>query len=593
MWGRQVLQFVRKVAIGLIPSLFVVAPGLAVAQQTTSPLPTRDELDPLGTPAAPPPVKLEVEGDIEHAPCALADPAYADIRITLRDATFNNLGPENASVLAPAYAPYLGVERPISVICDIRDAAATILRRKGYLAAVQVPVQRIENGSVKFEILYAKLTAVRVLGNAGANEALLGRYLSHVAQGQVFNRFDAERYLLLARDIPGQDVRLTLKPAGTGAGDMIGEVAIRRRPVEADLSVQNLASRDTGPWGGQVRAQFNGLTGLGDRTIASFYSTSDFSEQQVAQIGHDMLIGGQGLRIGARFTYAWTRPTLSAGTPPVRARTLFANVEASYPFVLTQGLTLRSAAGFDFVNQKVRFDNLPLSEDRLRVGYIRLDSNAVDMRGIGPRGVAGWRIAGALEVRRGFSIWHASPNCLAQPARCAGANVAPPSLPDGDPTATVLRFSGIADLHVARNLTVSVAPRAQTSSGPVLAFEQFTTGNYTVGRGYEPGTLVGDRGVGFQTEVRIDNFRLSSKAQLAAQPYVFADNAWVWNKGASAAVNPQRVSSLGGGLRLNWRSRARLDVALAVPTRTVGRIQRGDARFLVTLTTNILPWRTR
>ena len=578
---------------GLVGLAYAAVSVPSYGQQAPTPLPTRDELDPESALQKPEARRVEIDGDIERAPCALADPAYANIKVTLTSASFNNLGPVQASDLRPAYAAYLGRELPIATICDVRDAAATILRRQGYLAAVQVPVQRIENGVVTFEILYAKLTTIRVLGKAGRNEALLEKTLSQLITGQPFNRLDAERYLLLARDIPGYDIRLSLKPIQTGAGDMLGEISVRHTPVQADLNIQNYAPRDSGRWGGQLRVQLNGLTGNGDRTTLGFYSTADFREQQVAQIAHEMQIGSSGLRFGGRFTYAWSHPSLGATFQNVRARTKFANAEMSYPFIRSQAASLRAAIGLDVVNQRVRFGGLPLSEDRLRVGYLRFDGEAVDLKGIGPGRTIGWRANGSLEFRHGFSIFGASPNCLATPARCLTAGNSP-SLGDGDPTATVVRFSGNVDLRVLRNVVVSVQPRAQTSSGALLAFEQFSLGNYTVGRGYEPGTLVGDRGIGVTTEVRLDSFRLSPGSKLAMAPYLFVDNGWVWNKGAAAGVNPERLNSFGGGVRLNIADRARLDMSVAVPRRRAGlQTERGDTRFLVSFTTNLFPWSNR
>ena len=37
---------------------------------------------------------------------------------------------------------------------------------------------------------------------------------------------------------------------------------------------------------------------------------------------------------------------------------------------------------------------------------------------------------------------------------------------------------------------------------PLLSFEEFSAGNYTVGRGYDPGALLGDSGFGTQAELR-------------------------------------------------------------------------------------------
>ena len=102
--------------------------------------PTREEVSP--PPAAPAAsTRVRIEGGIERAPCPLDDPAYANVRVTVTEAVFNNLKGVSPDELLPAYRGLLGQERPISVVCEIRDAAATVLRNRGYLAAIQVPVQ--------------------------------------------------------------------------------------------------------------------------------------------------------------------------------------------------------------------------------------------------------------------------------------------------------------------------------------------------------------------------------------------------------------------------------------------------------------------
>lgn len=573
--------------------LMVSAPFAAGAAAPAQIAPTREELQPAR--AAPPaPSRLEVEGDIERAPCALADPRYAGVKVRLSAVEFGNAGPVDAEALRPAYAPYLGGEQPISALCEIRDAAATILRRKGYLAAVQVPTQRIEDGKVRFEILYARITSIRVRGDGRRIEGLLSAYFNRLTHASVFNRIEAERYLLLARDIPGYTVKLALRPAGTGPGDLVGDVTIVRTPVEVDLNVQDFASRDTGRWGGQLRAQFYGLTGMGDRTSIAFYSTSDFKEQQIVQLGHEFLVGGQGLRLGGHFTYAWTRPDLGAGAS-VKARTLFANAEASYPFLRGQAANLRGAVGLDLVDQDVDFAGAPLTRDRLRVAYLRLDADAVDTRFTGPGRSSGWRLAGSLELRRGLSILGATHGCRVSLATClAMPGFIPSSRADGDPTATLLRFSGLAEAKVARNVTLSVSPRMQYAFDRLLSFEGYSAGNYTIGRGYDPGTLIGDSGVGFTAEARLDRVLPIRNFDLTAQPFLFVDNAWVWDRGSLPGRDPRRLSSIGGGVRLNYADRARLDVTLAVPTRAAGlQTRRGDARLLVSLSTRLVPWSAR
>jgi len=226
--------------------LFLSAMSVPAVAQVAPPqgsAPTREELRPVPDAPQSQAPRLEVNGDIERAPCPLADPKFANISVPVRNVTFNTLKGASAEEMRAAWAAYAGTQQPVAVLCEIRDAAATILRRKGYLAAVQVPAQQIENGEIRMEMLYARVTAVRARGQTDGAEALIARYLGRLANDEIFNRDAAERYLLLARDIPGYNVQLTLKPAGTGPGDLVAEVTVVRQAYAVDLSVQNLSSR--------------------------------------------------------------------------------------------------------------------------------------------------------------------------------------------------------------------------------------------------------------------------------------------------------------------------------------------------------------
>lgn len=552
--------------------------------------PTREEIQPETPEVRAGPSRLSIDGDIERSPCPLADPAYADIMVDVNSVFFNNLKGAAPAEMEAAYAPYLGTKQPIAIICEIRDAAATILRSKGYLAAVQVPVQKIENGNIRFEVLYARITAVRIRGQAGRSEKTIAGFLGKLAEDEIFDRNNAERYLLLARDMPGYDVRLTLRPAGTGPGELIGDVTVLKRPFEVDFNVQNLAAQETGNFGGQLRAQFFGLTGLGDRTTVSLYSTADFQEQQILQLGHSFFVGSEGLRLSGNFTYAWTEPDLGdfggAGVPDLNARTLLASGEASYPLKRSQGSNLNIAAGFDFVDQEVDFI-VPLSRDELRVAWFRISGNAVDLSSArNPK----WRASGSAEIRRGLDILGASPGCdpLCPPG------VTPPSRIDGDPTATVIRASGTFEYAPSGKLSFFIQPRVQLALDPLFSFEEFSGGNYTIGRGYDPGIIIGDDGAGFQFEMRGPRITLPQVKDYTFQPFGFFDAAWVWNDDRPAAIDPQRLFSVGAGIRSTLSDRARLDMTLAVPLRRAGfQTERGDVRFLISFTTRLLPWGAR
>ncbi|MFM9934829.1 MAG: ShlB/FhaC/HecB family hemolysin secretion/activation protein [Novosphingobium sp.] len=558
----------------------LAAPVTASAQISTPTIsgPSRDELGGITRAPVEQQPRLSVSGGIERSNCPLADPQFKGITTTISDVTFNGLKSVSAADLEMAWKPIAGTKQPIAVLCEIRDAAATILRNRGYLAAVQVPVQRIVDGHVRMEVLFARITTIRARGQTRGAERKLLAYLAQLTEGEVFDRAKAERYLLLARDLPGYNVQLTLRPAGTAPGDLIGEVTVLRQQFVADLSLQNLASATTGRWGGQLRVQAFGLTGLGDSTTLSYYATTDFREQRILQASHEFRPGRDGLVVGGAFTYAWTKPDIGATTAPLVARTLLASLYARYPLVRSQGSNLWLGAGFDLLDQSTTLI-VPLSRDRLRLLWARLDFDKVDLTRTDPA----WRFSGSLELRQGLLGLGATRSCLG--AACLGR--VPTSRFDASPAATVLRGEIEVERAIGR-FALSVNPRAQYAFRKVLGFEAFAPGSYTVGRGYDPGAITGDSGVGIATELRGPRFSVGHGNGPQVQPFAFVDAAWAWDRGAGKA---QRLSSLGGGIRAELGNRFRLDATIAVPLDRAGLLSRRPApRMLLSLTTRLLPW---
>ncbi len=578
--------------------LFATTIGPAWAQPPAQAptAPTREELEQQSEDRdSAPRSRLTVEGGVERAPCALDRPEYRDIRFTLSDVQFDDLRGLSASALRPAFAPFVGRDQPVSVICEIRDRAATILREAGYVASVEVPEQRIADGNIRFQVLMARLVGLRVRGDAGRAERTIANYLEQLTGQEVFNRYEAERYLLLAGDLPGYDVRLALRSAGAGRGEVIGEITVVRTPAILDFTASNYGSRALGRWGGLLRGQVFGLTGLGDRTTLSLFSTADFEEQQTVQLSHDFRLGSEGLAFGGQITYARARPDLNDPLVDFRSRTLFATLDVSYPFIRRQEQTLRGIFGLDLVNQDVEFNAIPFNRDRLRVAFARLTLDSIGLSERDPRYSPAeplWRLAGLAEIRKGLDLLGASDRCEPVTACLVSASV-PPTRLEGNPTATVFRGALDGEFRPAPRLTFAVSARGQYSPDPLFSFEEFAAGNYTIGRGYDPGSILGDSGFAASGELRFGSVYPRGPRAWAFQPYLFVDQAWVWNEDVLLSVGRQELTSVGGGLRIGWSNRLRLDATLAKPLdRTLFQTER-DTRFLLTLTTRLWPWSTR
>ena len=546
---------------------------------------------------------LTIDGQMQRTPCALDNPDFADIRVNLSQVNF--VGAEAASDVDfySAYAAYVGQDLPISVLCDIRAQATSILSDAGYLAAVEIPEQRLDGGAAEFRVILGKLTGLRVRGDAGPSEQLLARYLQPLVGQEVFNTHDAERSLLLADDIPGINVRLSLRAAANGQpGDLIGEVAVLRRSAIVDVNLQNYGSRQLGRFGGLVRAQIYDITGMGDVTTISAYSSHDFNEQQTLQLGHDFLVGSDGLSLGGQLTLGWTNPTIGLAGFDVKSNTLFAGIHASYPLLRTQQQSVYSSAGFDLVNQDVKANGALLSRDRVRTAWVRLDYSTTDLDSIARRGGYSpfepkFSADLGLEARKGLGVLGASQDCRsALIFNCSAANEIP-SRVEQDPNPFLIRADMQAEYRPTPLLTLAFKLRAQYSADPLPAFEEFTGGNYSIGRGYDPGSVIGDSGIGSTFEIRYGSIVPGSPDSFAFQPYLFVDAAKVSNRDPSQRIfNPDRLASVGGGLRFSHGRGFQGDMTLAVPvSQTDGQRlngqPRGDVRFLVSLTSRLLPWR--
>ncbi|MES2033594.1 MAG: POTRA domain-containing protein, partial [Pseudomonadota bacterium] len=284
----------RRAIVGACAALAFSAFGSAAFAQVA--LPSREELDPARAAPIPAAPRGDLFDGIEKTPCPFAG---SDLKMTLRSVTFRGavagalaLSPDD---LAPAYAGEIGVERPVSVVCDIRDRVAALYLRRGVLASVAIPEQRISDGELVLEVVEARIVAVNYHGDAGPAQRQVARYLDKLKGMAPFDLEVAQRYLLLASDIPGVQVQATLKPAPGGQGAVELDIAVSRDPFGASVQVQNYGSKTIGRELGLARVDFNSFTALGERTSLVAYWTLGSDEQRVIQAVEHFKLGGSGL----------------------------------------------------------------------------------------------------------------------------------------------------------------------------------------------------------------------------------------------------------------------------------------------------------
>jgi hemolysin activation/secretion protein len=595
--GQRILQKRRLTRLSagrlilLLASAFpaMLVPAMASAQGVPSPNtdgPSRQEINPPAIQAQtrPSTAKVNGQGAIAVAPCPLEASA---VRATITRVAFTGAGgvalaPELNNLLASVAAP--AGEQPISVVCAIRDEANAALRRERYVATIQIPAQRIDDGVLRLEVVTSRIVEMRVRGEPGPYEKRLQQSIEALKRLDPLNEAVAEQILLLAGDVPGLDVQLSLRPTGAKPGDVIGELTVNYSRFSVVANAQNYNSKQLGRETGYLRAEIRGLTGLSDTTYVGFSTTANINEQKIFQLGHVMGLDDQGTTIGARFTYAISQPDLDR-TLRLQTKSIIASLEVSRPLIRSVRDNLGVTAGFEFTQQRTvvqsKAGNSPLNLDRVTTAYARL---AGETRSFTESGAEQFRLGGYVEVRKGLDILGATKTGQTN----SGFN---PSRFEGSATATVLRGQLDERIGLGPIFSLTGSQRGQWSNRPLLNYDEFAIGNLTLGRGYDPGSNSGDRALGASVELRA---MLPEKSFASFEPFVFFDAVRIWNLDRSEADNENNrvLRSYGGGLRVSLPGIALLELTYARPLDKALKFNDGppNDRVLASLTFQLVPF---
>lgn len=554
---RSYLGGIASFAMALAVALTAAVPALAQAP------PSAQELNPAQRAPQPAPT-AQSRGDIlsapEPGPCPLRD---SKLTFTLTAVTFTGADTLTPDDLSPAYAGLIGKTVPVSALCDIRDNASRILFRKGIFARVEIPQQKISKGEVSFEVIEAFVARVRVLGNDTNAQSKVEDYIEMLRGMKPFNIEEAQRYLFLASDVPGITISATLKPAGKQRGAIELDITVvSYRPYDALLNIENFGSTEVGQFGGLLRVDLNSLTPWGDRTTLVDYQTFDIKKQNVAQLLEEVRLGDDGLVGHFSFSDGQTHP-LGALTPlSLFSLSYVGDINLAYPLVRRRYENITVTGGFNYVAEKVDAASSVLSQDNLRIFYLTA-SGYQTFRWDLPV----W-VQGELTLRKGIDALGASPSNDPLLSRAGG-----------NPAAFVVRSDGAARIGPWYDFTGNLNYQAQYSDSPLLTYEQQAVGNFTIGRGYDPASLNGDRAIAGSAELHYAP--MPADWVVTASPYGFYDIARVWNRTAGS-VN-REVRSLGGGVTVQVTQRLRIDTFYAHPLDRISDVapeKPGDRVFL-------------
>lgn len=484
-------------------------------------------------------------GQIERAPLAL--PPRQTLDINLPDEGTRPAAPADGTRLTVRAFRFAGntaipdedleallsdLARRELTLAELQAGARRVTqlyRERGYpLARAWLPQQEIADGVVRIEVLEGRYGEVRIDNQAGLNDTALAP-LAALEAGGLVRASPLERSLLLARELPGVEVKSTLRPgASVGTTDL--EIEVLRGPgVSGNVEADNFGSRYTGQYRLGGTLYLNNPLGLGDRL--SLRALGSDEGQAYGRLAYDAPLGSWGTRLGLGWSQMNYELAREFDDLDAHGTARIASAWAVQPLVRSRAFSLYFALQFD---GKRLTDEIDLFSSeigkRARVWTATLSGNGSD------DWLGGGLSSFALAASSGrlFIADAAARQLDGQSARTHG------SFAKFNPSVARLQ-------RLAGPFSVFAQVEGQWADGNLDSAEKLVLGGAYGVRAYPQGEAAGDEGWLARLELRYD---LSP----AWQASLFADHGEIRLNRKPWAEGDKYRALAGAGLGVSWAS---------------------------------------
>lgn len=540
------LRIVRPGAMGLVGWSMGL---MALAQTVPSPIDPgrlRERFDIQSSPDA----DTDAPALETQRPSGLPD-SLKSIRVTLQRIRVEGSSVLPAAVLQSRIELYTGREIGGSDIVQLASELTAMYRNAGYiLSLVLVPPQSLADGTLTLRVIEGYISGVTIQADEGVSthvrEALAG-IGERIKASRPLDAVVLERYLLIANDFPGVQLRSILAPSqAPGAADLTLVASVKR--MEGFASVDNYGSKYLGP--GQILAGGTGnqLLGVNDQWRVVAVGTGE-REMAYAQLSYSQVVTTEGLKLSAAVSRARTKPGDVLKRLDVRGAADTTSISASYPLLRLRNESLLARLSYDHSDVRTDILGTRVIEDRIRALRLGLSWRVLD------------RFDGqnVLDVDFSQGLGGTDEGDLLK-SRVGAKGVFNKLAVDYE---RVQFFSAGASL--------AFGAAGQWANTSLLSSEQYALGGRRYGRAYEPAELVGERALAFRIEPRYAA-ALDTPGFRSYQAFGFYDIGKVWRVGSPVAGVPgsQSLASAGVGVRLFLQKQIAASLEAALPlTKTV------------------------
>ena len=550
-----------------VAPIFYVAPTVVamcaspVSAQIFQPPPqadiSRQRIQPLPLPDTP--LQLRIQNpEKASVPKAVDEIVFSINRIKVTGATHF---PEERwrAIFAP-------LEGQKIVLSDLRDAASKLedlYRAEGFfLTRVFIAPQEVRDGTLEVQVVEGYLANAFVQAPNDPSRKLTQALITPVLGQRPVRFLDLEQKLLLLNDTPGMAVTSVLRPGGIlGSSDIL--LTTIKPPRTAFAAVDNSGSDVVGPINysiGTTIFQPFGRPGALDMSLAmsgeGFRELQALSGRYATPLGNDGVVGS----IGALVAHA------APGGPirdlDVQSKSGSLSASLRVPMLRSRANSIYFDAGMTLNRSFVKALGTEINDDRSTVASLGLQWRQI-----------GW-LAGdmtfGVNVLHGLDLFGAN-----------GANAPLPSVLGFDPHFLRLTYQFQRNQPIRGPIGARMTLQGQYSTSRLLSGEQISFGGSGIGRGYDPSSVTGERGVGVIGELHAS----LPEAQVlnlieAVQVYAFAD--WAQTTALAYEETPKQsatISSLGVGARFTLLRQLSVETQFASARRALTDGVKSESRF--------------
>jgi hemolysin activation/secretion protein len=449
----------------------------------------------------------------------------------------------------------IGPAVPLARIEAARSALLRRYRADGYvLSAVSISIDA--GGALHFLVTEGRIASVKLSADIGPAGTLVLRFLQRLTEKTPIDEATLERYLLLAQDVPGVTLHAVLQPVPgePGALNLIAEVS--RAPVSGVATTDNYSSQYTGPIESLGVLDLNSFTALGERTEISLYHAWPNS-QTFGQASTEVFLGDSGLRLRVYGGSGQTAPTGPLALEGYLGTTDVYGAVLTYPVLRSRTETLDVFGSLDGEDSAVSVLANGVrgqeSYDSLRIARLGGDYARSDILLGAGRGAVN---DVSVRLSKGLPLLGASGT---------GSSDLPRTGEDPEFSKIEARLSRTQTLFAPyedASVALEGVLAGQFTNDTLPPAEEFYLGGLEYARGYESGSVTGDRALAatielqFNTSLDLGAFALPDP--LPVQLYAFYDWGETWQHDPESLQ--VRLASAGIGTRVTATSHVEVDL---------------------------------